>query len=251
VTAPSPSPADALRSALAARLGTSEDVWDEALATREEYVRAALALIEVPERSGYLTPKVRAFVRLALESAVTHLREAGVRSAMVDALDAGATRDEILEVLVVASTLGVHGMNAEVLAEALLERGSALPELTDRQTRIREEYTAVRGYWRDFLDPTLTLAPDFLEAYLEFSGAPWRHGVLEPKVREFIYLAFDTSPTHLHMAGLRVHIDNALGYGATPDEIVEVMAIAAAMGLQSLALGLTVLRDLRHLTDNR
>lgn len=230
--------------ALAAALGTPGGVWAEALDSHPEYLRAALSLARVPERGGHLSPKVRGFVRLALQAAVTHLRASGIRAAIGECLAAGATREEVFEVLVVASTLGVHGMNAEVLSEVLAERGTPVdPQLDPRQEAIRAEYTAVRGYWRDFLNPTLQLAPDFLEAYLEFSGAPWRFGVLEPKVREFVYLAFDTSPTHLHLAGLRVHIHNALDHGASADEIVEVMALAAAMGLQSLALGTEILAE--------
>lgn len=233
-----------VRRLLAERLGTDERVWDEALASRPEYARAALELLEVPTRTGHLDEKTRAFVRLALEGNVTHLRERGMRAAINDALAAGATREELLEVLMVASTLAVHGMNAEVLEDVLAERGMPVDEtLSPHQEAIRSEYTAVRGYWRDFLDPTLRQAPEFLETYLEFSGAPWRVGVLEPKVREFIYLAFDTSPTHLHMAGLRVHMHNALGHGATPAEIVEVMAIAAGMGVETLALGLEILTE--------
>ncbi|CAN5254124.1 hypothetical protein BH11ACT4_BH11ACT4_21130 [soil metagenome] len=244
-------PPEQLQCRIAALLGTSEDIWEHAVATRPEYVAAALSLGEVPQRSGHLTPRVRALVQLALAAAVTHLRESRVRTAMQEALAAGATKDEILEVLMVTSTLGVHGMNAEVLAEVLAERGTPVPdELSARQEGIRAEYTAVRGYWRDFLNPTLALAPDFLEAYLEFSGAPWRRGLLEPKVREFLYLAFDTSPTHLHLSGLRVHMHNALDHGATPEEIVEIMALAAAMGLETLAVGVETLADVGQLTDN-
>lgn len=233
-----------VRRLIAESTGTPEGIWAEALATRPEYVRAALALAQVPQRMGALDAKTRAFVRLSLEGALTHLRERGMRAAIAEARAAGATREEIIEVLVVASTLSVHGMNADVLEEVLAERGTPVPEgLSEQQEAIRAEYTAVRGYWRDFLDPTLRQAPDFLETYLEFSGAPWRVGVLEPKVREFIYLAFDTSATHLHYAGLRVHMHNALNHGASPAEIVEVMALAAAMGLQTLALGLDILAD--------
>lgn len=127
----------------------------------------------------------------------------------------------------------------------LAERGErdGAAELSPRQLGIRDEYRRTRGYWRDFLDPTLELAPDFLEAYLDFSGAPWREGVLEPKVREFVYLAFDTSPTHLHMAGLRVHIDNALDHGASVAEIVAVMSMAAGMGLQTLQVAVPLLHE--------
>lgn len=219
------------------------EVWEHVAATRPSYVRAAERLDEVAG-SGPLDPKTRAFVRLALNAAVTHLNARGIAAAIDEALAAGATRDELFEVLMVACTLGVHGMNAEVLAEVLDARGErGETRFDDEQERIREEYRRTRGYWRDFLDPTLEYAPRFLEAYLDFSGAPWREGVLEPKVREFIYLAFDTSPTHLHLVGLRVHIDNALEHGASVGEIVEVMSLAAAMGLQTLDVAVPLLDE--------
>nr|WP_241731763.1 carboxymuconolactone decarboxylase family protein [Microbacterium ginsengiterrae] len=197
------------------------------------------------ERSGHLDPKTRAFVRIALNATMTHLAPHATRCAIRDAVAAGATHEEIVEVLFVACTISVHAMNADVLAEVLEERGERTgpAPLSEAQERIRADFAATRGYWRDFLDLTLELAPDFLDAYLAFSGAPWEHGVLEPKVREFLYLAFDTSATHLHMTGLRIHMHNALDHGATPEEIVEVMTIAAGMGLQSLDLAMPILSE--------
>ena len=62
----------------------------------------------------------------------------------------------------------------------------------------------------------LELDPEFFAAYLEFSSHPWKHGVLEPKVKELIYTAFDASATHMYIPGSTQHIVNALGYGATP-----------------------------------
>jgi alkylhydroperoxidase/carboxymuconolactone decarboxylase family protein YurZ len=112
-----------------------------------------------------------------------------------------------------------------------------------RQVAIREEYTAARGYWATFLDPTLELAPDFLEAYLAFSAAPARVGVLDARTRELIYLAFDTSPTHLHQAGMRVHIRNALRLGVTPGELAEVMALSVGLGLGTLEFAMPILDE--------
>jgi alkylhydroperoxidase/carboxymuconolactone decarboxylase family protein YurZ len=218
------------------------DAWEETARTKPEFVEAATNLALAPQKTGHLEPKVRAFIQIALNANVTHIAPRYLKQAIQAASDAGATKDEIIEVLFVSSTLSVHGMNADVLMEILSERGvlSADLPLTARQEGIREEYRATRGYWRDFLNDTLRLAPDFLEAYLDFSSAPWRFGSLKPKVREFIYLAFDTSPTHLHMTGLRIHINNALDHGATPEEISEVMALAAVIGLQSLDAGLDI-----------
>lgn len=225
------------------RLGGWNAVWERESRERPEYLESVAGLHQTPERIGALAPSTRALIRLALDAAVSHLHADGMELAMRDALDAGASAQEIFETLMVSATIGVHGMNADVLAEVLAERGhpAASAPLDAAQIAIRDEYTRVRGYWRDFLNDTLRLAPDFLQAYLAFSGAPWRLGVLEPKVREFIYIAFDTSPTHMHLTGLRLHINQALDHGATPEEIVEIMALAGSMGLQSLKVGVPIL----------
>jgi len=82
----------------------------------------------------------------------------------------------------------------------------------------------------------LELDPELFDAYTEFSSHPWKHGTLSPKVREFIYMAFDTSATHLYRVGLKLHIENALGYGATIGEILEVMEIASVIGIHSVTM---------------
>jgi alkylhydroperoxidase/carboxymuconolactone decarboxylase family protein YurZ len=67
--------------------------------------------------------------------------------------------------------------------------------------------------------------------------------VLEPKVRELIYVAIDAATTHLHAAGTRIHIRNALALGATKEEILEVLELITVLGIHSLTLGLPVLLD--------
>ena len=73
----------------------------------------------------------------------------------------------------------------------------------------------------------LELDPDFFQAYVDFSSLPWTDGVLEPKVKELIYTAFDASATHMYVPGLRQHVENALAYGATPAEVMEVFELAS------------------------
>jgi len=86
--------------------------------------------------------------------------------------------------------------------------------------------------------------PDFFEAYMNFSSVPWRRkGGLPPKVREFIYIAIDASTTHLCGPGTRVHIDNALKYGATPEEIMEVFELTSVLGVHSCTLGVPILME--------
>src|SRR3546814_1405704 len=79
----------------------------------------------------------------------------------------------------------------EVLEEAGL-RTEAAP-LTQYQEKLKADFTEKRGYWHDFWNEILELAPEFFDAYTEFSSVPWVSGTLEPKVKEFIYIAFDTA----------------------------------------------------------
>lgn len=113
----------------------------------------------------------------------------------------------------------------------------------ERQRQLRERFVDERGYWNPFWDSLLDLDPDFFEGYLAFSGAPWRSGPLDPKVKELIYIAVDSSTTHLYEPGLRQHIRNALAHGATKDEIMEVLELTSAIGIHTCLLGVPILVD--------
>ena len=89
----------------------------------------------------------------------------------------------------------------------------------------------------------LRLDADFFEAYLRFSSVPWRNGVLEPKLKELIYIAIDAATTHLYEPGLRQHVQNALGYGATREEIMEVYELTSVLGIHTCTLGVPILLE--------
>ena len=72
---------------------------------------------------------------------------------------------------------------------------------------------------------------------------PWRSGTLSPKVKEFVYIAFDTAATHLYVKGLKLHIENAIGYGATPQEILEIMEIASVLGIHAVTTAAPILAE--------
>lgn len=112
-----------------------------------------------------------------------------------------------------------------------------------RQNELRDAFISERGYWNTFWEGLLSLDPEFFEAYLNFSAVPWRKGVLEPKVKELIYTAIDASTTHLYEPGLRQHIRNALGYGATKEEIMEVLELTSVLGIHTCTLGVPVLME--------
>jgi alkylhydroperoxidase/carboxymuconolactone decarboxylase family protein YurZ len=116
-------------------------------------------------------------------------------------------------------------------------------ELTAQQEALKQRFIEQRGYWADYYDGLLALDPDFFELFTEFSSHPWKHGVIEPKVKELIYIAIDAATTHLYEPGLRIHIRNALGYGATKEEILEVYELISVLGMHSITMGLPALLE--------
>jgi len=228
--------------------GTWSAEWEAVLELDPDFFAACLAYAAVPSRTGHLDAKTRAFVALAVDAATTHLHPAGIREHIAAARAAGASTREIMDVLECTATQGIHAMNVGVpiLVEVLAERGirTAPAPLSAEQERIKAEFTATRGYWNPTWDEMLELDPAMFEAYTAYSSAPWQRDALSPKTKEFIYIAFDTAATHLYRVGLKLHIENALGYGATPDEIIAVMEIASLIGMQTVTAAAPVLLEL-------
>ncbi len=116
-----------------------------------------------------------------------------------------------------------------------------MSELSAEQKKIKDDFIENRGYWSPFWQQMLTLSPEFFAAYAAFSSVPWKHGVLEPKIKEFMYIAVDASTTHLYSPGTRVHIKNALGLGATKEEIMEVLQLTSVLGVHTCTEGVPIL----------
>jgi alkylhydroperoxidase/carboxymuconolactone decarboxylase family protein YurZ len=234
-----------LRSRFEAEQGFWNESWQKVLEADPDFFATFIELAGVPWRNGALEPKFKEFVHITVAGAATHLYEPGVRLHIRRALELGATREEIVEVLQLTATLGIHACNIGVptMIAAFREAGEPIDEgpLSERQRELKSAFERDRGYWHDFWDGLLRLDPDFFAAYLDLSSFPWRRGVLAPKAKEMIYIAFDAAATHMFMPGLKLHIENAIGYGATPQEIIEVLEIASTLGIHALATAIPIL----------
>lgn len=115
--------------------------------------------------------------------------------------------------------------------------------LTARDEALKTAYVAARGYWNEWTDGLLRLAPDFLERYAAYGGYPAAHGPLSPRMCELLYVALDASATHMYVPGLKTHIGKALGHGATPAQIMGVLQLGAAQGLDGTFLGVGILAE--------
>ena len=87
----------------------------------------------------------------------------------------------------------------------------------------------------------MRLDPDFLSTYASYAGYPAETGPLSRKMCELIYVALDGSATHLFRSGLALHMGLALESGASAQEIIEVLQLATAQGLDGCNLGVGIL----------
>lgn len=116
-------------------------------------------------------------------------------------------------------------------------------ELTAEQQQFKEAYIRDRGYWVPFNDGLLAYTPDYLKVYFDYAAVPARTGPLPARVRELIYVAVDTSTTHMFGEGLAIHVRMALQSGCTPIELMEVMQLSTAQGLDSVSGGIGLVME--------
>jgi alkylhydroperoxidase/carboxymuconolactone decarboxylase family protein YurZ len=236
----------ALREQFIETRGYWNALWDGILNLDPDYFEAYLNFSGVPWRKGVLEPKVKELIYVAIDASTTHLYLPGLRQHVGNAIRHGATKDEIMEVFELTSVLGIHTCTegTPILIEELAAAGQdPRVDFTPLQKELKENFQKERGYWADFWEGLLLLDPDFFQAYLNFSAVPWRNGVLEPKLKELIYTAIDAATTHLYLPGLRQHISNAIRYGATKDEIMEVFELTSVLGIHTCWEGVPVLLD--------
>jgi alkylhydroperoxidase/carboxymuconolactone decarboxylase family protein YurZ len=211
------------------------------------FAEGCLQFAARPWRAGALPEKVKQLIRLAVAASVTQLHAEATRSSISRALAAGASAAEIVEVLELTSVLGIHTMTlaAPILIEELDKAGAPMAaELSARQAEVKAEYIRQRGVWPPPWEAFLRLDPEYVQAYRDFSMAPFRDGgALELKVKELIWIAVDTTTTHLHEYGSRGHIAGAISAGATQEEISEVLQLVSGVGMYTLDLALPILAE--------
>lgn len=198
-----------------------DESWSRLLKHSPEMFAASLRLTSVPKKKGYLSPKIQSLVSLAVSAATTYLHVPSVHKYTRAALVNGATKAEIIEVLCLTSTLGIHAgtTGIPILCEVLAEQGKPVPSgvegMNKEQLALKTDFEQKRGYWNSMWNEFVRLSPEFFDAYTELSSVPWTNeggkGVLEPKVCEFprpIYvLVYDMGGFRANQwVGQRTHI---------------------------------------------
>jgi len=118
------------------------------------------------------------------------------------------------------------------------------------RARIKEFFIAERGYWRPWTETMLDACPGFVEQYARYAGHPARTGPLTPRMVELIYVALDSSSSHLFESGLQTHMKRALEVGATQADIVDVLHLVAVQGLAGVSQAAAILAELAGLQES-
>lgn len=222
--------------------------WDTALAQLRawdpQWAETCVKMSTNPWTSGVLPRKFVELIGVALNAACTNLNPDGTRRHIRAALAAGATRQEILTVLKMASVMSIHScsLGAPILLEeakaAEIQPAPKPPVATPAIDKMK-----AIGQWNTVWDPFLELDPVWTDEFMATGIGIYASGVLPPKEVELLSIAFDASYTHMYAPGTRRHIKNALKAGATLEEIMEVLKLCVAQGVQACNLGVPILAE--------
>jgi len=194
--------------------------------------------------SPHLTLRMKELVMLALHASSSSLNADAIARQVRRALAAGASETDVADVLVTIIPLANHPLYIgipvlmEELSKAGLEAETEMPPMSGAALAIKENFVSSRGYWTPMRDTIASWMPEYFGSFINACMSPWRDGSLTPAERELMYIAIDCSITHTYEPGMRMHIQNALRYGATRDQIMEVFQLAGLLGTEGYILGL-------------
>ncbi|MGF6884674.1 alkylhydroperoxidase/carboxymuconolactone decarboxylase family protein YurZ [Nocardia sp. GAS34] len=198
-----------------------------------------------PTSSGVLDPELAELIRFVIDVSATHLYAPGIRRHIRRALELGATRDELLEVIKLSSVIGINSCatGVPILAAEQDRRGTrGEPETPVHPTpacdRLRD-----RGEFNPRWESIYESVPDLLETFLEIKVALSCDGVLPALWIELLCVAGDAALTHMYEPGTRRHIQAALELGATREQVLEVLAIVAQQGYEVYEAALPILDE--------
>jgi alkylhydroperoxidase/carboxymuconolactone decarboxylase family protein YurZ len=189
-----------------------------------------------------LVPRVKELILLALHATSTALDRDGVRRHASRALAAGASEQDIFDVLLTIVGIANHALYFAVplLMRELQSLGhpdaDLLPVTAEAQA-VKDEFIRARGFWNEQRDVIVRAMPDYFAALAQLSAEPWTNGSLTDKERELVCIGIDCTVTHMYEPGLVIHIRGALKQGATRAEVLEVFHLAAMTGLSGYILG--------------
>lgn len=224
--------------------GLFDSALDSLAECSPEWTEKVMALVEDSQTNDVLDPKLVALIRLNIDVTATHLYAPGVRRHIREALRLGATRAEILEVFKLASVVGIHAcaLGVPMLAEEMARAGLPDEPVEAGQTPVCDSVREA-GLFNPVWEVLYRWDPQYLEKFLAMGFGLWTSGILPPLWIELLCIAGDAAITHLYGPGTRRHIQAALQWGASREEILEVLKIVSLQGIEACELGVPMLDE--------
>ncbi len=223
--------------------------WGAALAQLRDWdpawAETCVKMSTNPWSSGVLPRKTVELIGVALNASCTNLNPDGTRRHIRAALEAGASREEILMALKAAFGPAIHScsLGAPILLEEVKAAGiKPVRNANLPPTPACDKMRAV-GQWNEAWNPFFELDPVWTDEFMAVGMGLYGSGVMTPKLIELLSIALDASFTHMYAPGVRRHINAALKLGATMEEIMEVLKLCVAQGVQACNLGVPILAE--------
>jgi len=213
-----------------------------------KWADSVATLVRTTTSSAALEPKLAALIQLNLAVSPTHAYAPAVRRHIRTALRCGATRAEILEVMKIASVIGIHSsaFAAPLLHRELQKMCREEEGARERQTTVatpRTDAARAAGQFNPAWELIYQWEPAWLEAFIDMGFGVWDDPVLPPLWIELLCIAGDISVTHMFAPGTQRHIQNALNLGASRDQILAVLQLAGLIGLDACEVGVSILDE--------
>lgn len=234
---------DQLRADFKRRRGRWHDDWEAILAFSPSYLAAYLELSAYVADRGALSPRLRELIYVATNCSPTHMFERGVRNHAREALEEGATRDELLAVAAIVSAVGgqTFTMGAAALAACL----PTAPESDPAEAQqAREDHRALFGEPQADAEAAIALDARFYQCWLDFAAAPLQGGVLPAREAHLIALAAYAQCTQLSREGVEQQVRAALAAGASAQEVLDVFRLITGMSIHAMVFALPIINEL-------
>ncbi|MFO1122609.1 MAG: carboxymuconolactone decarboxylase family protein [Hyphomicrobiales bacterium] len=221
--------------------------WDEAALAQlaqwdPGWADSAYAMSSNPWHGEVLSRRFAELVSVAVNVACTNLNRDGASRHMRAALAAGASRDEILTILKMGAVMAIHSCSlaAPILLEEAASAGLSPKAEANPPTPACDRMKEI-GQWNQAWDPFFDLDPKWTDQFMATGAQIYVGKTFTAKEIELLSIAFDASFTHMYAPGTRRHIRGALAAGASVAEIMAVLKLCVAQGMQTLNLGVPML----------
>jgi alkylhydroperoxidase/carboxymuconolactone decarboxylase family protein YurZ len=241
---------DAFVSAERGLPGPSEALAETLIQIDAGALRRIHDFLEAAENEPHVSHRLRHLIWVAVDSVVSHLFPGGATTHATMAIKHGATPQQLVEALEIASFASVRGY--EIGLDIVLAATRATDDvgvsadraLSEAEAELKRDFTTRMGFWADWMETALALSPEQLRAHLELGYRPLAPGGLTAKDRQLILFACFACPAVSDRGLMRTHATEAVRRGATEAELLQVLRLANCIGLHAIFLGVNTFPEL-------